>query len=101
MCCIRHKVSLIFCDDTNVPNQTNNLCGPVVRRLRMLQGMTQKELAVKCQVLGSELERDAIAKIENGTRLVRDTELVLLAAVLGSSPNELTSGRANRPNPAP
>ncbi len=67
----------------------------MVRRLRMLQGISQQELAAKCQVLGTDLARDAIAKIESGTRLVKDTELVLLAAILGSTPNELTSGRAN------
>lgn len=77
--------------------QPNNLCGPVVRRLRMQQGISQKQLADKCQLLGVDLGRDAIAKIEGGTRIVKDTELVLLAAILGSTPNELTSGRVVRP----
>jgi transcriptional regulator with XRE-family HTH domain len=62
----------------------------------MLQGISQQELAKKCQILGTDLGRDAIAKIESGARLVKDTELVLLAAILGSTPNELTSGRINR-----
>lgn len=64
----------------------------------MQQGISQKQLADKCQLLGVDLGRDAIAKIEGGTRLVKDTELVLLAAILGSTPNELTSGRVVRPN---
>ncbi len=62
----------------------------------MQQGLSQKQLADKCQLLGVDLGRDAIAKIEGGTRLVKDTELVLLAAILGSTPNELTSGRIVR-----
>jgi transcriptional regulator with XRE-family HTH domain len=64
----------------------------------MQQEISQKELADKCQLLGTDLGRDAIAKIEGGSRLVKDTELVLLAAILGSTPNELTSGRVFRPN---
>lgn len=63
----------------------------------MQQGISQKQLADKCQLLGVDLGRDAIAKIEGGTRIVKDTELVLLAAILGSTPNELTSGRVVRP----
>jgi transcriptional regulator with XRE-family HTH domain len=68
-----------------------NMSGAMVRRLRVKLGLSQPQLAVKCQLAGWDVERDTIAKIEGGTRLVRDIELVRLAAILGVTPNDLVS----------
>jgi transcriptional regulator with XRE-family HTH domain len=67
------------------------MSGAMVRRLRVKLGLSQPQLAVKCQLAGWDVERDTIAKIEGGTRLVRDIELVRLAAILGVTPNDLVS----------
>ncbi len=59
-----------------------------MRRLRVERGLTQPELAAACQRAGWEVSRDIIARIEGGTKLVRDMELAVLAAVLGVNPED-------------
>ena len=66
-----------------------NISGPVVRRLRVERGMSQPDFAAACQRAGWDVSRDIIARIEGGSKLVRDSELVKLAAVLGVTPNDL------------
>ena len=60
-----------------------NIVGPQVRRLRCERGLSQPALAAKCQLLGWDVSRDTIAKIEGQTRWVGDGELVFLARSLG------------------
>ena len=60
-----------------------NLVGSQIRRLRTEQGLSQPDLAAKCQRLGWDVGRDIIARIEAQIRLVTDTELVFLARSLG------------------
>lgn len=60
-----------------------NIVGKQLRRLRYQRGMSQPELAAKCQRLGWDIGRDTIAKIEATTRWVGDFELVKLARCLG------------------
>jgi transcriptional regulator with XRE-family HTH domain len=67
----------------------SNISGQVVRRLRVEQGLSQPDFARRCQLAGWDVSRDIIARIEGGTRLVRDAELVKLASVLGVTPNDL------------
>ena len=59
-----------------------NLVGPVVRKLRDQQGMTQEMLAARCTVMGFEVSRGTLAKIEAELRCVTDKELVILAKAL-------------------
>jgi len=66
-----------------------NVSAAVIRRLRNERGWTQPELAAACHLAGWEVSRDVIARIEGGTKLVRDSELAALAAVFGVSPVEL------------
>ncbi len=63
--------------------QGKNLSGPNVRKYRDQLGLSQEELAAKCQIAGWDIGRGVIAKIETGTRCVDDIELVKLARVLG------------------
>ena len=63
-------------------NQPRNLIGPQVRRIRCNAGLSQPAMAQKCQRLGWDVGRDAIAKIEGLSRCVSDSELIFLARVL-------------------
>jgi len=63
-------------------NQPRNLVGSQVRRIRCNAGLSQPAMAEKCQRLGWDVGRDAIAKIEGLSRCVSDSELVFLARVL-------------------
>jgi transcriptional regulator with XRE-family HTH domain len=59
-----------------------NIVGPKVRKLRYQQGMTQEALSARCGVLGWDLSRATLSKIEAQLRCVTDAELELLAKAL-------------------
>ncbi len=60
----------------------SNIVGPQVRNLRDKQDLTQDMLAARCGVLGWNLSRGTLAKIEAKVRCVSDAELWLLAKAL-------------------
>ena len=62
-----------------------NLVGPQVARLRYQQGLSQTDLAAKCQRAGWDASRGIIAGIEGQVRCVTDQEFVWLAQVLAVS----------------
>lgn len=59
-----------------------NIVGPQIRKLRYQQGMTQEMFAARCSILGWDLSRATLSKIEAQLRCVTDAELVILAKVL-------------------
>jgi transcriptional regulator with XRE-family HTH domain len=59
-----------------------NIVGPNVRRLRNNQDISQEKLAAKCQLIGWDISREGIAKIESQIRGVSDIELLKLAKAL-------------------
>ena len=63
--------------------------GRRIRTLREQKGLTQEALAARMQVLGCDVTRGALAKIETALRHVYPDEIAALAAALGVSPNEL------------
>ena len=62
--------------------QPQNLVGWQVRRLRLQQRLTQPALAARCQLVGYDLSRESLAKIEGRIRTVTDAEVALLAQAL-------------------
>ncbi len=60
----------------------HNLVGPAVRRLRSEKKLTQERFAARCNVMGWDLSRGTLAKIEAGVRRVSDLEAMLLATAL-------------------
>ena len=65
----------------------NNLCGLAIRRLResLPEGVSQRQMADDLRLLGLELDKNAIQRIESGRRFVTDIELRALAAVFHKS----------------
>ena len=59
-----------------------NVVGLQVRRLRRQQRLTQPALAARCQVLGYDLSRESLSKIEARLRSVSDAEVLMLAEAL-------------------
>lgn len=59
-----------------------NICGNRIREARVIQRMSQSELAAKMQIEGIAIERDSISRVEIGTRFVTDYELKIFAKVL-------------------
>jgi transcriptional regulator with XRE-family HTH domain len=66
-----------------------NIIGGEVRKLRLGKNISQEELAAKCCVLGWDLSRGTLAKIEARVRCVTDRELFILAKALHSETNDL------------
>lgn len=64
-----------------------NVVGPMVRRLRNERAvpLTQETLTAKLQLLGVDIDRSALGRIETQDRLVKDSELLGLARALGVS----------------
>lgn len=63
-------------------NPRKNIIGPIVRRLRNAQALSQEGLAAKCQLIGWDITREGIAKIEGQVRHVDDIEVVHLCRAL-------------------
>jgi transcriptional regulator with XRE-family HTH domain len=59
-----------------------NLVGPQVRQLREAQHMTQEDLTARCNIVGLNISRGTLAKIESQVRQVTDKETALLAKAL-------------------
>lgn len=67
----------------------NNLCGKKVAFLRTNMGISQRELADRLQIIGLDIDKNAIQRIESGKRFVTDIELKALSNVLNLSIDEL------------
>ena len=59
-----------------------NIVGTQVKALREQQQLTLEQLTAKCQLVGFQVSRGTLAKIEAQIRCVTDHEVVLLAKAL-------------------
>jgi transcriptional regulator with XRE-family HTH domain len=66
-----------------------NVVGPQVRQLREAQKMTQEDLTARCNIVGFNISRGTLAKIESQVRQVTDKEAALLAKALKVSVDAL------------
>lgn len=66
---------------------SKNLIGPRLRaaRARDRASITQQELTARLALLGVDMDRTAISKIEAGERIVADFELLAISKALGVS----------------
>ena len=62
-----------------------NISGDRIHQARTALRLSQAELAARMQVNGVTIEREAISKIETGSRFVTDYELMVFAKVLNVS----------------
>ena len=65
------------------------MVGPVVRELRERKNLTQPMLVAKLNLLGWDISRETLAKIESQIRWVADFELWQLATALQIDAGEL------------
>ena len=68
-------------------NGKNNICGKKIAELRKasVPKMSQRILADKMQLLGVDVDKNAIQRIESGQRFVTDIELIALKKVFNVS----------------
>lgn len=67
----------------------NNVCGKNITQFRMKMGISQRELADKMQLVGIDIDKNAIQRIECGKRFVTDIEVIAFAKVFNVTLEEL------------
>lgn len=63
----------------------NNLCGKNIAVLRKNLNLSQRQLADKLQLLGLDIDKNAIQRIECGKRFVTDIELSAFSKVFDTA----------------
>ena len=73
----------------------NNVCGRKVALVRKQMHISQRALAERLQLIGHDVDKNAVQRIESGQRFVTDIELIALSRVLQLTYDELlTDGEA-------
>ena len=67
----------------------NNICGKNIMVLRKNLKLSQRQLAEKMQLIGIDIDKNAIQRIESGQRFVTDIELSALSEVFGVTCDDL------------
>ncbi len=65
-------------------NGQNNICGKQIYAIRKAAApkMSQRMLAEKLQLIGIDVDKNAVQRIESGQRFITDIELRAIATVL-------------------
>lgn len=70
-------------------NGCNNLIGERLAEKRKGMKLSQRKFADRLQLLGLDVDKNAIQRIECGKRFVTDIELTYICKALDTDPNEL------------
>ena len=63
----------------------NNVCGKNIAKLRVDWKISQRELADRMQLVGIDIDKNAIQRIECGKRFVTDIEIIAFAKIFNVS----------------
>ena len=69
----------MFINKTN--DGLNNVCGKNIANLRGNMKISQRELADRMQLVGIDIDKNAIQRIECGKRFVTDIEIIAFSKV--------------------
>ena len=69
----------------NKVKEGNNIAGSTIARLRKEMNISQRQLAEKMQLVGVDLDKNAIQRIEARKRFITDIELCAFAKVFDVS----------------
>lgn len=69
----------------------NNVCGKNIARLRMEMKISQRALADMMQLVGIDIDKNAVQRIECGKRFVTDIEIIAFAEIFKVTYAELLS----------
>ncbi len=67
----------------------NNICGRNIASLRTELKLSQRELADRMQLVGIDIDKNAIQRIECGKRFVTDIEIIAFAKIFSVDYKEL------------
>ncbi len=74
---------------SNKYKEKSNYLGELIAENRKFQKISQNKLASKMQILGVNIGKNDISKIESGNRLIRDYELIAIKDILGLDLNNI------------
>ena len=63
----------------------NNVCGKNIAKLRTNLKISQRELADRMQLVGIDIDKNTIQRIECGKRFVTDIEIIAFCKIFGVS----------------
>ena len=63
----------------------NNICGRNIAMLRKELKISQRKLADRLQLIGLDIDKNAVQRIESGQRFVTDIELLYFSEVMNTS----------------
>ena len=69
----------------------NNVCGKNIAAFRLTMKISQRALADRMQLVGIDIDKNAIQRIECGKRFVTDIEIIAFAKVFEKTYDELLS----------
>lgn len=67
----------------------NNICGNSIAKFRKQMGLSQRELSDKLQLIGLDVDKNAIQRMESGQRFITDIELIYITRALNVSLDDL------------
>ncbi len=67
----------------------NNICGKAICKYRKEMNLSQRAFADQLQLIGLDVDKNAIQRMESGQRFITDIELVYLAKALKRSIEDL------------
>ena len=70
-------------------NESHNLTGAHIKSLRKKKGLTQEQVVAKMQLAGIQIDQKAISRIESGSRVITDYELMCLAEIFDTSIDQI------------
>lgn len=65
--------------------------GRNIRRIRKRNGLRQTDMTVQLQLMGTDMTREALVKIERGIQHIYASQLKAIKEVLGTTYDELLS----------
>lgn len=66
-----------------------NIIGANVTKIRKLNKMSQKELAINMQLMGVDINFASLSKLEGQTRAATDREIYVIAKIFGIKTDDL------------
>ena len=70
-----------------------NIIGAKILAYRKANDIKQKDFLARLQVLGLDISSTSLSRLEWQERLVQDREIVIIALVMKTDPNELLNWR--------
>lgn len=71
------------------PDGRNNIAGLKVAELRKGLRISQRELSDRLNVIGLNIDKNAVQRMESGQRFITDIEIISLAKIFGITVEEL------------